>query len=284
MKHTDVKRYWEGNAEAWTRLSRAGYDVYRDHLNTPAFLAMLPEVTGLAGLDIGCGEGTNTRCLTARGARMTALDVSEIFVRHAVHPPPPEPAGANFLTASAVEIPFQDGAFDFATGFMSLMDIPETGTVLAEAFRVLKPGGFLQFSITHPCFNLKCHRILRTENGVPYAVELAGYFEQTDGDLAEWTFSAAPPEAKEGAPDFKIPTFARTLSRWMNLLTASGFVLEQMEEPYPDSRTMREHPTLQDAQVVAYFLIIRARKPVSDAAGNPRSFPARGIPDSRRAR
>ena len=60
MKHTDVKRYWEENAEAWTRLSRRGYDVYRDHLNTPAFLAMLPDVRGLAGLDIGCGEGNNT--------------------------------------------------------------------------------------------------------------------------------------------------------------------------------------------------------------------------------
>jgi ubiquinone/menaquinone biosynthesis C-methylase UbiE len=35
---------------------------------------------------------------------------------------------------------------------MSLMDIPETERVLAEIFRVLRPGGFLQFSISHPCF------------------------------------------------------------------------------------------------------------------------------------
>ena len=39
--------YWEGNAETWTRHARAGYDVYRDALNTPAFLAMLPDVAGL---------------------------------------------------------------------------------------------------------------------------------------------------------------------------------------------------------------------------------------------
>ena len=42
---------------------RAGYDHYRDGLNTPAFLAMLPETRGLSGLDIGCGEGHNTRLL-----------------------------------------------------------------------------------------------------------------------------------------------------------------------------------------------------------------------------
>ncbi|HEY5119633.1 MAG TPA: hypothetical protein VII90_09265, partial [Anaerolineales bacterium] len=64
MKHTDVKRYWEGNADAWTKLSRRGYDVYRDHLNTPAFFTMLPDVKGLSGLDIGCGEGNNTRLLS----------------------------------------------------------------------------------------------------------------------------------------------------------------------------------------------------------------------------
>jgi trans-aconitate methyltransferase len=40
-----------------------GHDIYRDHLNTPAFFAMLPDVEGLAGLDIGCGEGHNTRLL-----------------------------------------------------------------------------------------------------------------------------------------------------------------------------------------------------------------------------
>ena len=63
MEHTEVGRYWDKNAEAWTRLARAGYDTYREYLNTPAFFAMLPDVRGLAGLDIGCGEGHNPRLL-----------------------------------------------------------------------------------------------------------------------------------------------------------------------------------------------------------------------------
>ena len=69
MDDREVGRMWEGNAEVWTRLARQGYDVYRDHLNTPSFLAMLPEVSGLRGLDIGCGEGNNTRLVAGRGAR-----------------------------------------------------------------------------------------------------------------------------------------------------------------------------------------------------------------------
>ena len=57
MDHIEVGRYWNGNADAWTRLSRAGYDVYRDFFNTPAFLRMLPDVKGLRGLDIGEADG-----------------------------------------------------------------------------------------------------------------------------------------------------------------------------------------------------------------------------------
>ena len=83
MDAAEVAAHWEANADTWTRYSRAGCDVYRDALNTPAFLAMLPPVDGLEGLDVGCGEGTNTRKLALLGARMRAVDIAPTFVRHA---------------------------------------------------------------------------------------------------------------------------------------------------------------------------------------------------------
>ena len=61
MDDRQVARLWDENAETWTHLARQGYDVYRDLVNTPAFLGMLPAVKGLRGLDVGCGEGHNTR-------------------------------------------------------------------------------------------------------------------------------------------------------------------------------------------------------------------------------
>src|SRR5204863_7539234 len=82
MDHREAGRLWNESADAWTRLARSGYDVYRDHLNTPAFFAMLPEVRGLSGLDIGCGEGHNTRLLAREGARMTGVDIAEVFILH----------------------------------------------------------------------------------------------------------------------------------------------------------------------------------------------------------
>jgi SAM-dependent methyltransferase len=261
MDHTQVRRFWNQNAEVWTRLARAGYDVYRDYLNTPAFLAMLPDVNRLVGLDIGCGEGHNTRMLARRGARLTALDVSEVFVRHAKGTEDQEPLGINYQVASAVQLPFPDASFDFAAAFMSLMDIPETDHVFAEAFRVLKPGGFLQFSITHPCFDTPYRRHLLDENGLTYAYEVGDYFRNLQGDVAEWHFSAAPSEVREGLPNFKVPRFTRTISQWLNLLIEKGFLLERIEEPQPSDHTVRQCPDVQDAQVVAYFLHIRARRP-----------------------
>jgi SAM-dependent methyltransferase len=262
MDHREVGRYWNENADAWTRLSRAGYDVYRDGLNTPAFFEFLPDVAGLRGLDIGCGEGHNTRLLAGRGAKVTALDVSGVFVGHARERERLEPRGIGYLRASAVELPFGDATFDFVTGFMSFMDIPGPERVLAEAQRVLRPGGFLQFSIEHPCFALPHRRNLRGPDGFTYAFELADYFERPEGRITEWIFSSAPPEAREGLRPFQIPTFTRPIGDWLNTLIDAGLVIERVAEPRPSDETVRQYPRLQDAQVIAYFLHLRARKPL----------------------
>lgn len=271
MDHREVGRFWNANAEAWTKLARAGYDVYRDYLNTPAFFDMLPDVEGLTGLDIGCGEGHNTRLLAKRGARVTAIDISDVFVKHAREMEEAEPPGMSYLVASAVELPFADSTFDFATAFMTFMDIPETDRVLAESYRVLRPGGFLQFSITHPCYDTPHRRNLRDEKGLTYAIEVGGYFRNLEGEISEWLFSSAPSRAKEGLPKFKTPLFTRTLSQWLNMLVQVGFLLERVEEPRPSDETVRACPQVQDAQVVAYFLHVRVRKPTEGTHLPPRA-------------
>lgn len=261
MDHKEVGRLWNANAAAWTRLARAGYDVYRDHLNTPAFLAMLPPVAGLKGLDIGCGEGHNTRLLAGQGARVTAVDIADTFIAYAREQEVGKPLGIDYLAASAVELPFENCAFDFATGFMSFMDIPETDRVLSEAYRVLKPGGFLQFSITHPCFDTPHRRNLRSAEGLTYAIEVGDYFHDLNGHVTEWLFGAAPAEVRAALPSFKVPRFTRTISRWINLLVETGFGIERIEEPRPGDEVVRACPAVQDAQIVAYFLHILVRRP-----------------------
>jgi ubiquinone/menaquinone biosynthesis C-methylase UbiE len=261
MDHREVGRYWDGNADAWTKLSRGGHDVYRDHLNTPAFLAMLPAVRDLSGLDIGCGEGYNTRELARGGGRMAGIDISPRFIAHAAEAERLDPLGIHYHTASAVELPFADESFDFATAFMSLMDIPEHGRALTEAHRVLRPGGFLQFSITHPCTDTMHRRNLRDADGRTYALEVGGYFSGGER-IDRWLFGAAPAEARAGLELFQVPRFGRTLSDWLNSMISAGLALERVQEPTADAETIRRCHHLQDTQVMPYFLHLRCRRPL----------------------
>jgi len=257
MDDRELGRIWDGNADAWTLLSRQGYDIYRDYLNTPAFLAMLPDVSGLRGLDIGCGEGHNTRLLAARGADMTGVDISPKFLQYAWEKEPERQLGIRYLTASGSALPFADESFHFAAAFMSLMDMANHDEAVREAYRVLKPRGFFQFSITHPCFNTPRFKNVYDESGARVAVECGDYFNQQPGRIEEWIFGSAPEELKRTLPRFRVPRFCRTLSSWMNLLIDAGFVIERIEEPYADDEVVEKCPHLADTRIVAYFLHMR---------------------------
>jgi len=261
MDLSEVARYWEANAETWTRLARAGYDVYRDALNTPAFLAMLPPVRGLAGLDIGCGEGANTRRVARLGARLDAIDISPTFIRHAQAEEQREPLGIRYQAADGRALPFPPGSFDFATAFMSLMDMPDQALALAEAARVLRPGGFLQFSILHPCFVPPHRRVVRDAAGQPQAIEIARYFERDKPFLDVWIFSSLPAEHQAGIEPFKIPVFHHPLSDWVAFICRAGLVIEEFGEPSASPELAESVPVVADTRVAPLFLHIRARKP-----------------------
>ncbi|SIQ04535.1 MULTISPECIES: class I SAM-dependent methyltransferase [unclassified Bosea (in: a-proteobacteria)] len=252
---------WEGNAETWTRHARAGYDLYRDALNTPVFFANLPPISGLRGLDIGCGEGGNTRKLAESGAKMTAVDIAPTFIRHACEAEVEKPLGIIYRQGDGAALPFPDESFDFATAFMSLMDMPHQDRALAEAARVLKPGGFLQFSILHPCFAPPYRKVLREEDGTIRAIEVGRYFDGVDGEIETWRFGAAPAEVKASAQPFRVPRFHRTLSEWVALIVAAGLSIEHMGEPRVDAATAEAQPYLADTHIAPLFLHIRARKP-----------------------
>jgi ubiquinone/menaquinone biosynthesis C-methylase UbiE len=260
MDDKEVGQYWDGNAEAWTVLSRMGCDTYRDYVNTPAFLAMLPGVKGLKGLDIGCGEGYNTRQVAKLGAKMSAIDISPLFIRYAREAEDNEPLDIAYQTASAIELPFDDQSFDFTVSTMAFMDIPETDKAIKEAWRVLKPNGFLQFSILHPCFFTPKWKWIRDENGRQITLQCGDYFKELKGGVDTWIFNTTPREIRDKTPKFKTPYFYITLSNWLNLLIRTGFSLECFAEPTADDETIKQIPHLADTRIVAYFLIIRCRK------------------------
>jgi len=86
-------------------------------VNTPAFFELLPDVDGLRALDLGCGEGHNTRLLAHRGADMVALDVSQPFMSAAAAQEQSDPLGISYVLGDATRLPFPSKSFDVVTAF-----------------------------------------------------------------------------------------------------------------------------------------------------------------------
>ncbi len=254
----DVARYWNENAEAWSREVREGHDIARELLNNPAFLEFAGDLRGKQVLDAGCGEGHNTRILARRGARLTGVDISERMIGLALAEERRAPLGIQYVRTSYTDLGvFPPGRFDAVISFMALMDGPRFDLAMRESFRVLRPGGLLVFSITHPCFITKGGRWLRNEDGVKVKWMISEYFNPA-GWVERWRFTDAPPEA----PEFAVPRFDRTLSEYVNGLIDAGFVLRQIEEPRPSEEYCRAHPSQRGwRDHAALFLYFRAEKP-----------------------
>lgn len=251
---------WEANAENWTLLARMGCDIYRDQFNTPAFMSMLPDVKGLSGLDIGCGEGSNTRQVASRGAKMTAVDIAPTFIRYALEKEREDPLGIVYSVADGTELPFPDYSFDFCTAFMSFMDMVDHEKAIKESYRVLRPGGFLQFSICHPCFNSSARRWIDDDEGGHIGLAVTDYFKEGQPIIEEWIFNETPADLKAKLPKFRILSYHRTLSSWMNLVLDAGYSIERVHEPTASDEAIRKYPHLADTRLISHFLILRCRK------------------------
>lgn len=88
-------------------------------------------------LDIGCAEGG----LTVAFGEALGLDASHIFGCDVV--PVATNAQFEFAIAQAEELPYEDGQFQVISFIMSLHHIKDVPAALAEAQRVLAPGGLL---------------------------------------------------------------------------------------------------------------------------------------------
>jgi len=207
-------------------------------VNTPAFFALLPPVDALLCLDLGCGEGHNTRLLAGQGARIVALDVAESFIAAAAGE---DRRGIRYLVADGAVLPFGASSFDVVTAFMSLMDVADPERTLHEVARVLRPGGFVQFSVVHPVISAPVGRWVHDESGVRQGRVVGQYFYQ--GPLTErWTFSAAPVAMRERHQPFTITYARRTLTGWLSAVLAVGLNIEAIAEPHASEETAAAHP------------------------------------------
>jgi SAM-dependent methyltransferase len=260
ISESEVARSWDENADSWAEQVRSGLDAYREHYNNPAFVEFIGDVRSKTVLDAGCGEGYNTRILARRGARMTGIDISARMIELAREEEERKPAGIRYEVASFTNLaPFADSTFDVEVSFMALMDGPDFPSAIRELYRVLKPGGTLAFSLTHPCFVTKGLSWIRDQSGNETGLTVAHYFDEQPW-IERWKFAKVP-ESAQAAP-FAVPRFDRTLAHYVNTVIDSGFILARIEEPRPSEQASSEHPWLKRWREHApLFFYVRAQKP-----------------------
>jgi ubiquinone/menaquinone biosynthesis C-methylase UbiE len=108
------------------------------------FLDRVPFPEGARVLEVGCGTGVLVRTVAARPgiAEVVGVDPGGSLIRRA------EELGAgmanvSFREADGRELPFEPESFDVVLFDSTLCHMPGAERGLAEAFRVLRPGGAL---------------------------------------------------------------------------------------------------------------------------------------------
>lgn len=94
-------------------------------------------------LDIGCGAGFLTNRLANAGLSVTGLDLSQESLQVAARFD--ETKSVEYLAGDAHALPFEGATFDVVTCMDFLEHVDEPKAVIAEASRVLRPGGKFLF-------------------------------------------------------------------------------------------------------------------------------------------
>ena len=188
---------------------------------------------GARVLDVGCAWGRVSLQLARWGYRVVGVDVNAEAARRGQA----EGAGAHgrrpsFLVASALELPFADGAFDAAVMLAlltTLVDPAARRRVVDEAHRVLRPGGALYVGAFGRTWSNPVYR-RRYEDHLAETGELGTFVVTDDGkpDSPEAYRAHHYTEAElRGllSPAFRLTAFRRTTFRSYHGNEATGYVI-----------------------------------------------------------
>lgn len=108
------------------------------------YATVLEMVRGKQVLDVACGEGYGSFCLSDQARSVVGIDISQESVRHArAHYAKPN---LGFCAGHAAALAFAEDSFDAVISFETIEHLAEQARMISEIRRVLRPDGVLVIS------------------------------------------------------------------------------------------------------------------------------------------
>lgn len=224
-----------------------GGDIQR-YIVAPAMLDIIGPVNGKEILDLYCGAGYLSRRLATMGAKITAIDSSERLIGIARELNKRENSKIEYAIAEPTDLSVvEDSTFDDVICNMGLMITRDLAGTVAELARLVKLGGRFIFSIIHPCFGMPDSCWVKDSEGHNIYKSVDNY--HTEG----WW-----PSELTGMIRSRSKAKHRTLSRYVNALSARGFNVRRIVEPKPSLEALTLKPQLDIYERVPPVMIIEA--------------------------
>lgn len=144
MKSKSTRALYDEIGEKYLRNRSSAFN---DYTELPTVMSLIRSAKGKLVLDAGCGPGKHAKDLIAKGASVTAIDVSEKMVNLAREYCD---GRGEFFRGSFEHASFTPVSFDLIIASLSIIYSRNISKVFNNFGRWLKPGGQLIFSIYHP--------------------------------------------------------------------------------------------------------------------------------------
>ncbi len=204
---------WDEQAPNWIAWTRNSLDdsFYRFH--GERFFELLPP-PGRLTLDLGAGEGRVARELRARGHTVIEIDASPRLAAAST-----ALSGEPVVVGDVARLPVCAGVADLAVAFMSFQDVDDMPAAVAEAARVLGPGGRFLMAIVHP--------INSAGEFEPGPVEMERRFVMTE---SYFTHRHYADDVERDGRTMRFSSEHRPIESYSRALEAAGFVIEALRE------------------------------------------------------
>ncbi len=260
VNQVEVQNQWELNSSQWIKIVNEiskddRGDLNRQLIIDPSMWELIGEVKGLRVLDAGCGNGYFSRALAQKGAKVTGVDQSRVFIDYCEKVEQEKKQGIQYLAESMENLNAIDNeSYDLIISNIVFIDVLHYRKALIELARVLKPAGRFIWSNLHPVFGRISSIFYRIPMDTPRNEErlyvmIDRYFD-SGGTKISWG-SMEP-----------IWQFDRTLSEYTSALKEAGFVICEIVEPKPNKDDIKRHPRhlAFDADRIPFFIIYECQK------------------------